>query len=207
MPNNSSIIQMNVNNKAVLPSFVPHINAWRNLMIRTAMVDRNFSQATHVTQVNISMRKPGVPHQFIINSKNSHAKPLLNQEDYVLVEHVEKNATQLIASGLFEPHDHALLHSWLYQLDDQIHSVIQLHNADILTQRTDLDIDQTKQTIQSPKALHQEIVELFQQTSVRHKRLFVLNDTQPSVVAFGRNPFEASMVLTDYTIKALEKMQ
>lgn len=141
---------------------------------------------------NLSVRAEGA--SFYITATQTGNLASLEPKHYPLVERYDFSAFTLHARGSCKPSSEALSHAAIYHLSDEINSVIHIHNDALW--RFMLDAGMLKTTAEYGTAkMTEEIFELYGSKAPLENNLFVMEGHDGGIIAFGRTPDEALMVL------------
>jgi ribulose-5-phosphate 4-epimerase/fuculose-1-phosphate aldolase len=186
------------------PSWILQFNAWRHIHHRLQLIGQMANRYQGYGYGNISMRQPGEPDNFIITGTQTSGLAFLTPEDFALVSFCDPARNKIIASGKTKPSSEAMTHGQLYQLSNDIHCIVHAHCPEIWNARETLELPTTSAEVPyGTPLMAQEVERLFHQTDVGRKRIFAMAGHEDGIVGFGRNFFEASIVLVDYLVKAI----
>jgi ribulose-5-phosphate 4-epimerase/fuculose-1-phosphate aldolase len=189
----------------IQPAWILQFNAWRHIHHRLQLIGQMSDRYQGYGFGNISMRQPGEPENFIITGTQTSGRVFLTPDDFALVTYCDPSHNKIIASGKTKPSSEAMTHGQLYQLNQEIHCIVHAHCPEIWTNRDTLEIPTTRPDVPYGTPLMAlEVERLFEQTDVKRKRIFAMAGHEDGIVGFGRNFFEASIVLIDYLVKAIE---
>ena len=143
---------------------------------------------------NLSLRDSGTQNFYVTGSATS-GYPNLALADLVRVVAYDFQKNWLRYEGSAIPSSESLTHAAIYESDLSTSSVIHCHNS--VLWRTLLDrVPTSAKTVAygTPEMAH-EIMELFERTDVRSRKILVMAGHEGGVVTFGRNLEEAFAVL------------
>lgn len=186
-----------VQKSSVDPGVIGEMNRWRHIHYRLQLIGCSKERYDGYGFGNISMRSPsGPPDSFIISGTQTGGKPLLSPDDFSLVTCCNPLSNTIAAEGMAEPSSEALTHGQLYQLDPSIQCVIHAHSPDIWQAGRKLNLPCTgKGAAYGTPEMAEAVEQLFRESDVLKRRLFVMQGHRDGVVSFGSSIIEASQVM------------
>lgn len=188
------------------PAWIVQFNSWRHIHHRLQLIGQLPNRYEGYGFGNISMRQPGEPDNFIITGTQTSGAEFLTTDDFALVSFCDPANNRIKATGKTRPSSEAMTHGQLYQLSPDIHCIVHAHCPEIWQARDALSLPTTGADIPyGTPLMAAEVERLFRETNVGRKRIFAMAGHEDGIVGFGRNFFEASIVLIDHLVKALEQ--
>lgn len=187
------------------------INAWRKVMFQLRLIGKQRDRYGGFGYGNISrliepFHAPTHHKQFIITGTQTGDIEHLTQWHYCIVMETHPDENLVVAKGPIRPSSEALTHGVLYDIDENIRSVIHVHSPDIWKNAKRLGLYITRENIPygTPEMSH-EVKRLFRDTGVKDQLIFAMGGHEDGIVAFGRNLDETGSVLVRYLALAYQQ--
>ncbi len=178
-------------------------NAWRQIMLKLALIGQDSSRYQGYGFGNISLRSAEQPQHYIISGTQTGHLPCLHRQHLALIENAEPEQNRLTSTGLCKPSSEALTHAMLYQQNSKIQAVIHVHSPDIWRHTEALQIPYTQQDVPyGTPAMAEAVKQLFLHQQLSSRGLISMLGHEDGIIAFAETLSVAANLLIDKLAEA-----
>lgn len=179
------------------------LNRWRAILYHHRLIGQDPARYGGYGYGNLSCRIPpfDVPpdaRRFLISGTQTGHLAALGPEHYALILAAKPEENRIDATGPIRPSSESLTHSAVYAVDPAIHWVFHAHSPAIWQQAAARNLPTTEPDVAyGTPEMAAAVQQLFAETDVAARRIFVMGGHEDGVVAFGPTAASAGQTLLD----------
>jgi len=184
---------------------VDYLNTWRSILHGLGLIGQDSSRYAGYGFGNLSQRSQVNDNQFVISGTQTGNLEVLEQSDYVCVNHCDIDKNHVIARGPVKPSSEALTHSMFYQLEPSIQCVIHVHSPVLWRFGLDHDYPVTDVSVEyGTREMATEISRLYLSGRLLQQKTLVMAGHEDGVICFGDSVDQAGLALVTLLSAASE---
>ena len=176
--------------EALPHQYVLPLMQWRQRMYERQWIGYDAEQK--VGFGNISMRlDPSLGH-FLISGTQTGELSKLVADHFTIVSDYDISANQLWCRGPVKASSESLTHAACYELSENIHAVIHIHNRPLWNWMCRKYPATDQKAAYGTPAMAYEVKRLYQETDLPNRAVFAMAGHQDGIIAFGPDLAEAA---------------
>jgi ribulose-5-phosphate 4-epimerase/fuculose-1-phosphate aldolase len=174
----------------ISPDKLIEINKWRDTLYNLGLIG---AYDNGIGFGNISIRLNN--HTFLITGSATGGLTQLNENHYVVVNEYNLKRNSLTCIGPIKASSESLSHAVIYECSQDTKAVIHIHNIG-LWEKLIHNVPTTREDIEyGTPDMANEIIRLFEETSVKDKKMIVMGGHREGIITFGKTLDEAGEIL------------
>jgi hypothetical protein len=153
---------------------------------------------------NISQLIDGT-NKFVITGTQTGDKTNLEAKDYSLIESIDIDTFKTTATGATKPSSESITHATIYQLSNEIKSVIHIHSESLWHYMIENNYLATSDVEYGSIDMVKDVINIYKNQDALDQPIFVMKGHFEGIVIFGKSILEAEKILYSLIKEYLKK--